>query len=197
MKKNKEISGGVVKVKLVDTRSIILITMFVVLITVGAFIKIPAPLVPFTLQFLFITLAGLLLGAKNGAIAVAIYIICGIVGLPVFSSGGGIGYIFQPTFGYIIGFGIAAFIIGGLSQNSLSLKRMIVANFVGLLAVYAVGMLYYFIISNFYLNSAVGVWSLFLYCFILAAPGDIALCILGAFVGKRLKTILYRGKKIL
>lgn len=128
MKKNKEISGGVVKVKLVDTRSIILITMFVVLITVGAFIKIPVPLVAFTLQFLFIALAGLLLGAKNGAIAVAIYIICGIVGLPVFSSGGGIGYIFQPTFGYIIGFGIAAFIIGGLSQNSLSVKRMIVSN---------------------------------------------------------------------
>ena len=47
-------------------------------------------------------------------------------------------------------------------------------------------MVYYYFMSNFYLNSPIGLWPLFLYCFILAVPGDIALCIVGAILGKRL-----------
>lgn len=53
------------------------------------------------------------------------------------------------------------------------------ANFLGLFIVYAFGMIYYYVISNFYLNSPIGVGALFLYCFVLAVPGDIVLCIVG------------------
>ena len=79
----------------------ILCAMFVALIAVGAFIKVPIPVVPFTLQYLFTMLAGLLLGGKKGSLAVGIYILLGLIGLPIFAQGGGIGYIFQPSFGYI------------------------------------------------------------------------------------------------
>jgi biotin transport system substrate-specific component len=70
-----------------NTRSLILCGFFSALIAIGAFIKIPVPVVPFTLQFLFTNLAGLLLGPKLGALSVAIYIGVGLLGVPVFAEG--------------------------------------------------------------------------------------------------------------
>lgn len=94
------------------TRSMILCALFAALIAAGAFLRIPIPVVPFTLQYLFTMLAGLLLGPRLGATAVGVYIVLGLAGLPVFTQGGGPGYIFQPTFGYIIGFALGAYLTG-------------------------------------------------------------------------------------
>lgn len=170
------------------TKNMILCAMFVALIAVGAFIKIPIPVVPFTLQYLFTMLAGLLLGGKRGCLAVCIYIMLGLIGIPVFAEGGGIGYIFKPSFGYIIGFAVASFVTGIIANKKSrpNLKRLLVANFTGLGIVYIFGMVYYYIISNFFLGDPIGLWPLFLYCFIMAVPGDILLCIVGAILGKRL-----------
>lgn len=181
--------------KNIKTKDLILCALFTALIVVGAFIRIPIPVVPFTLQFLFTMLAGLLLGGKLGFFSVAIYIIMGLIGLPVFAQGGGIGYIFHPTFGYIMGFAVAAYITGVIANKKTkpSYKRIFVANFIGLAIVYICGMIYYYLISNFYLGSTIGIWPLFLYCFILAVPGDIVLCILGAIIAKRTIPIVQKG----
>ncbi|HIR29031.1 MAG TPA: biotin transporter BioY [Candidatus Choladousia intestinigallinarum] len=170
------------------TRSLILCAFFVALIIAGAFIKIPVPVVPFTLQFLFTMLAGLLLGGRLGAVSVCVYIILGLMGLPVFAEGGGLFYIFKPSFGYIIGFAVAAFVTGTIANRKAnpSYKRLLAANFIGLAIVYLFGMVYYYLISDLYLGTPIGLWPLFLYCFILAVPGDILLCVLGAVLGKRL-----------
>ena len=92
--------------------SLILCALFAALIAVGAFIKIPVPFVPFTLQLLFTTLAGIVLGPKYGALSVGVYILIGLCGVPVFTQGGGPGYVLQPTFGYLIGFLIGTFVTG-------------------------------------------------------------------------------------
>lgn len=170
------------------TKEFILCALFVALIAVGAFIRIPIPVVPFTLQFLFTMLAGLLLGGKLGAISVGIYIIMGLLGLPVFAEGGGIAYVFMPSFGYLIGFAVASYVTGTIANhvNNPSYKRLFAANFIGLGIVYLFGMAYYYLMSNFYLDNPIGLWPLFLYCFILAVPGDIVLCILGTILGKKL-----------
>ena len=81
------------------TKSLIYCGLFTALIAVGAFIKIPVPVVPFTLQYLFTMMAGLLLGPKLGALSVTFYMLLGLAGLPIFSEGGGIWYIFKPSFG--------------------------------------------------------------------------------------------------
>lgn len=172
------------------TRQLILMALFTALTAIGAFIKIPVPVVPFTLQFLFTTLAGLLLGSRLGGASVMAYIILGLLGLPIFASGGGPGYIFNPSFGYLLGFWLGAKVTGLLSQNTADFKKLLLANFSGLLAVYSCGMLYYYIIGNYVINQTIALWPLFLYCFILAVPGDIFLCIAAAFLGKKLIPIL-------
>ena len=173
-----------------------LCALFAALITVGAFIKVPLPIVPFTLQFLFTMLAGLLLGGKLGGISVLVYIILGLIGIPVFTEGGGLGYLLKPSFGYIIGFCIASYVTGSIVHKvtTPSYKRLYFANFTGLGVVYLCGMVYYYIICNFIIGSPIGLWTLFLYCFLLAVPGDIVLCIVGAILAKRVLPILNRKR---
>ena len=175
-----------------ETKQMILCAMFVAMIAAGAFIKIPIPVVPFTLQYLFTMLAGLLLGGKLGALAVGVYILLGLAGLPIFAQGGGIGYVFQPSFGYIPGFAAGAYITGVIANQKAnpSYPRLHAANFAGLGIVYLCGMVYYYLISNFHLGTPIGLWPLYLYCFLLAVPGDIVLCILGAVLGRRMIPII-------
>ena len=174
------------------TKSLVYCGLFTALIAAGAFLKIPVPVVPFTLQYLFTMMAGLLLGARLGALSVVCYMLLGLAGLPIFAEGGGIWYIFKPSFGYIIGFVVGTFVTGYLAEK---IKRRTVAgylaaNLAGLFFVYAIGMLYYYIICNFVINTSIAVWPLFLYCFLLAVPGDIALSILGAVLAKRVRPLV-------
>lgn len=168
--------------------------LFVALIAVGGFIRVPVPYVPFTLQFLFTATAGLLLGPVRGAVSVAIYILLGLLGLPIFASGGGISYILQPSFGYLVGFAVGAWLTGFLAGKSriaaLSFGRLTAACFAGLAVVYAAGTLYFYCISRFYLGAVTGLWTLLLYCVVLAIPGDAVLCLVGALLAKRLLPLL-------
>jgi len=91
-------------------------SLFGALTAVGAYIIIPLPPVPITLQTLFLGLAGTLLGARLGALSQVVYLLLGILGLPVFAGGkAGLGVLFGPTGGYLIGFVAAAFVIGKLA----------------------------------------------------------------------------------
>ena len=76
---------------------------FIVLMVAATYIQIPFPLVPLTFQTVVSVLAGLMLGAKKGIISMAVYCFMGLVGLPVFTAGGGIVYVLKPSFGYILG----------------------------------------------------------------------------------------------
>lgn len=179
-----------------NTRELILCALFSALIAIGAYIKVPIPVVPFTLQFLFTNLAGLLLGKKYGTISVMLYLFVGLIGIPVFAGGGGPGYIFQPTFGYLIGFmagtWLTGYLVGRVKQNGF--KNLLLAGFAGLAVVYIFGMVYYYFIANYYMDSPIGIWSLLLYCFILSVPGDIALCFVSAVLVKRLLPVIKREK---
>lgn len=94
------------------TRDIVFCGLFIALITLGTFIRIPIGNDFYTLQFLFTLLAGLVLGPRLGALAVGAYVLLGLLGVPVFASGGGPGYLAQPTFGYLVGFIVQAWFCG-------------------------------------------------------------------------------------
>ena len=138
-----------------------------------------------------------LLSAKGrNKIKFILHKLLGLAGLPIFSEGGGLWYVFKPSFGYIIGFAVAAYVNGKIANAKThpSYRRLLGANFLGLFIVYAFGMIYYYVISNFYLNSPIGVGALFLYCFVLAVPGDIVLCIVAAIIGKRMIPLIQGGR---
>ena len=181
-----------VKRRHIAIKDMVYCSIFTVLISLGAFIKIPIPVVPFTLQFLFTAMAGLILGSKRGAISVALYALLGLLGLPIFSEGGGLSYVLIPSFGYILGFIFGTYITGKIVEiiRKKTLFVYLIANFSGLLIVYAIGMVYYYLISNYVIDSPIGIWPLFLYCFFLAVPGDIFLCIATAMLAIRLKPLL-------
>lgn len=189
-KKEKRTAAG----RKISTQDMVLCGVFTTLIAVGAFIKIPVPVVPFTLQFLFTMLAGLLLGGRKGALCVGVYIILGLVGLPVFAEGGGLWYIAKPSFGYLLGFMLAAYVTGRMVERKKKLltKWVITVNFLGLLIVYGAGMVYYYVICNYVIDTPIALGPLFLYCFVLAVPGDICLCILAAILTVRVKPVFDR-----
>ena len=132
----------------------ILTAIFAALTAIGAFIKIPTPTVPFTLQFFFCAFAGLLLGKKYGLYSQLLYIFIGLAGMPVFTNGGGPSYLLQPTFGYLIGFALCAFIIGAGCHNKEKLRffPLFFTIVFGLLIVYLFGILHLYIILDLYLG---------------------------------------------
>lgn len=189
-KKEKRAAAG----RKISTQDMVLCGVFTTLIAVGAFIKVPVPVVPFTLQFLFTMLAGLLLGGRKGALSVGVYILLGLVGLPVFAEGGGFWYILKPSFGYLLGFMLAAYVTGAVVERKKKLltRWVIAVNFLGLFIVYAAGMIYYYVICNYVIDTPIALGPLFLYCFVLAVPGDICLCILAAILTVRVRPIFQK-----
>ena len=95
--------------------SVLPVAVFVSLITLGAFIRIPLPFtpVPVTLQTFFVLLAGLLLGVRLAAITQVSYLLLGVIGIPLFAgAGSGIWYLYGPSAGYLFGFFLAALFVG-------------------------------------------------------------------------------------
>jgi biotin transport system substrate-specific component len=85
---------------------------FIGLIALGSWISIPSIPVPFTLQTLFVMLAGAVM-KRHAVIPVIAFVILGALGLPVFHNGmAGMGVLLGPTGGYLIGFVFAALIVG-------------------------------------------------------------------------------------
>lgn len=95
----------------------VLVPLFTALMAAGAYIRIPIPPVPITLQTLFLFLAMLLLPPRESAYSMVLYLILGIIGLPVFTSGGGIAAVTGPTGGFLLGMLIAAFIGAFLAKR--------------------------------------------------------------------------------
>jgi len=173
-----------------DPRDMVLCAMFTALIAVGAFIKIPVGTVPITLQFLFTNLAGLLLGRRRGLISVGVYIVLGLIGLPIFTLGGGLGYLFQPTFGYILGFALGTWLAGIITEKGKpALKTYLLAGLADFSVVFTMGLAYLYLIMNYYLLSPISISKLLFTGFLVFVPGDIAWVLLSALLAVRLRPI--------
>ncbi|MDE6303062.1 MAG: biotin transporter BioY, partial [Clostridia bacterium] len=132
------------------TLRLVLIAIFIALITAGAFIKFPIGIIPVSMQCAMCMLCALMLGAKDGTAAVAIYIFMGLIGIPIFTAGGGFGYVLQPTFGYLVGYMFAvpagALVARGFKNTSRpKLWRMILGAFTVLTILYTFGVMYMYL----------------------------------------------------
>lgn len=176
-------------------REMILISIFAALTAVGAFIRIPTPLVPFTLQFLFCAYSGIFLGAKKGLYAQLLYVTIGLIGIPIFANGGGPTYILQPTFGYLLGFMACAYIIGYVSQNigKVTFIKILSATLLGLSSVYLLGVTYLYLIVNLYLHKQMAVSTAITVGFLPYITADLLLSILVALTAMRILPILQKS----
>ena len=117
--------------------------LFTALIILGSYISIPMGPVPVLLSTLFIYCSGLLLGKRWGTLSVALYVLLRLIGLPVFSGGsGGLHHIYGPTGGYLLGFIVAAFLIGWVSENNNKLFNNILALVTGSFTIHTFGILW-------------------------------------------------------
>jgi biotin transport system substrate-specific component len=165
-------------------RDTVFIALFAALTAVGAFIKIPIPHVPFTLQTLMVMFAGLLLGSRRGALSQVLYLTLGLIGLPIFAQGGGPAYILQPSFGFLIGFIAGAFTIGKvLEENTnLTLSRTLFALVLGQGVIYLFGLSYLYLNLNFILKKPISFSSVFAIGFLIFIPGDVLKTIIAALM---------------
>ncbi len=167
-----------------NTKKLIMTALMASLIIVSTFIKFPIPglSVQFTAQVLFILFAGMLLGAKHGALSVVIFILLGIVGVPVFSKGGGIGYFANYEMGYLLGFIPAAAICGLMTKQNKSFWNLLLAAVVAIVAMYAVALPYIYVLANTFLARNMEFGSLMTLFCLPFLPMDIAKAIIAAFV---------------
>lgn len=174
--------------KFLTIQDMVLIAVFAALIAVCSLITIPWGPVPFTLQtFAVFTTAGLL-GTKRGTISVIIYILLGLIGIPVFAGGSsGPAVIAGPTGGYITGFIFTALIIGiimGLFRKSpiwLNLIMTVAAMIIGDIVCLVIGTIQFMVVMDTSLVVALG------YCVIPFIIPDLVKIIIATIIVNRMK----------
>ncbi|MBR1658621.1 MAG: biotin transporter BioY [Synergistaceae bacterium] len=165
-----------------NAKKMTLCALFAALIAIGTYIKIPTPLLPLTLQTLFVVLAGLVLGRKLGALSVCVYVIAGLAGLPVFT-----GSALNPTFGYIVGFIFGAYIAGYIAERfKPCFRTWLIGALSGIAVIYAVGIPYYYAMSKWYIGNELGAKTLLVSFVLMPMPGDVAKSLLAGLIVQRL-----------
>lgn len=118
--------------------------------------------VPFSILPLMVLLAGAILGSRLGAFSVTVYVLIGLIGAPVFAQPpfGGLTYVFQPTFGFLLGFIPAAYTVGKIVEKvpSNHILKFLGAMGMGIIALYLLGIPYLYGIIKFYLGKPFTMW---------------------------------------
>jgi len=161
---------------LIVVRDIVLVLSFSIITAVCAKLKVEIGVVPITMQTLAVLLSGALLGSRRGAFSQITYLLLGLAGVPWFARGGGMAYLLSPTFGYIVGFVFAAFLVGWLCERGFDkqVKTAILAMLIGNILLYIPGLLWLAKLTGFKKVLAVG-----FYPFI---PGDLLKILLAGLV---------------
>ncbi|NLJ99303.1 MAG: biotin transporter BioY [Tissierellia bacterium] len=169
-------------------KEMILVSLFTALTAIGAFLSIPIGDVPITLQSMFALLAGLLLGPKLGSLSQLIYILLGLSGVRIFAGfSGGPQAMLKPSFGFLIGFIFAAFVVGKITHEEefVSLKRIFFATLAGTFIIYLFGIPYMYLIFNNVMNKALSFSMAIKTGCLVFLPGDIVKAIVSSLVAFR------------
>ena len=168
------------------TKDVTYMALFTALIVIGSKIQIPLDFIGmhFTLQWLFVLLCALLLNRKHACLTLMTYLCLGLSGAPVFASGGGIGYLLKPTFGFLFGFLVAVYVMNSIQTTTI--KKTIV----GLLSYYFCGFFYYCFMMYIFYQQPIGIIMAFINCFLTIFP-DFLLCLFSCEIYKRLNKFIY------
>lgn len=182
--------------KKVNVQMLVLTALFTALTAIGAFIRIPTAWVSFTLQIFFTFLAGILLGPGWGALSQLIYVLLGLIGVPVFTEGGGFGYVFHVTFGFLLGLIPCAAVTGALARGkgkgSRSVLRIALACLAGLAVLYAAGLPYMAWVLNVHLGKGLSTGTILKSGMLIFLPWDAVKIAAAVVLSKALLPVLER-----
>jgi biotin transport system substrate-specific component len=165
------------------TEKMVLVALFSALTWIGAYLRVEIiPPVPFTLQNLMVIMAGVLLGPRYAPLSQLVYLLLGLVGVPVFSQGGGLSYIFRPGFGFVLGFVGAAAVVGALSAlvRKPTFLKCFGLTLTGMLVIYLIALPYLYFLNHLVLNEPVSL-------------GQLALGLTPFLLGDLIKALLIAG----
>ena len=168
------------------------IAIMTAITAVMAQISIPLPMmVPMTMQTFAVTLAGIVLGAKCGSIAMGIYLLLGAVGVPVFSGfKGGLQSLVGPTGGFLLSFPLMAYIIGKGMELRKQKGMFVLLLCVGTISNYVVGVLMYCVVMDS------SVWTAITACVLPFVPSAVIKAVLAAVMGLQLRKQLEKSRII-
>lgn len=176
----------------ITTKEMALVAMFAGLTAVGAFISIPVGPVPITLQTMFVILSGMLLGGKLGALSQIVYIVLGLIGIPIFAGfTGGPQTILKPSFGFLIGFIFAAYVVGKITHGEQrSTKKIWIASIVGTVVIYLFGLPYMYYILNIVMEKGFSFGAIMNMGCLLFLPGDLIKLVIASLVATKTVPVL-------
>ena len=178
------------------TLQLVQTAMFAALMMIGAniatFLVIGG--VPITLQTFFAILAGLLLGKRTGAIAMLVYALIGLAGLPVFAKfSGGFDTILSPTFGFIVSFIFVAYIAGLIVEKFPTKVGFVVAALVGTAVNYLFGTNWMYAAYKLWFEAPEGFSYQMAWAWMaVPLPKDLLLAVLAGLFGYRLRPIIQK-----
>lgn len=177
-----------------QSKRVAILALFLCLLSISAYLKIPTGIVPFTLQLLVALSISLLLKPLDGLVVFIVYIIMGLAGIPVFASGGGLGYVVLPSFGFILGFIGMHLCISGMLFLLKKIKNVfikyLISSFIGVVILYLIGLTYaYFLLNVFQAKN----YTLLQLLKMMVTPFilfDLMKIVIASFITIRLKAIL-------
>ncbi|MGE5373134.1 MAG: biotin transporter BioY [Solirubrobacterales bacterium] len=180
------------------TRQITFAALFTALLAAAGLLSrflpmIPGTTIPFSLQPLVVYLAGTVLEKRIAVLSLLAYILLGLIGVPVFAAPpyGGPLYIFVPTFGFLLGFLLAAWVMAWIFETKQpGLATYIIAGLAGVSLVYLVGLPYLYVILNFYLGKSMAVLAVIKIAFIPFVGTDLIKAAAAIYVGMILRQSL-------
>ena len=172
------------------TKDIVSISLFTTLLAVCAWIYIPMT-IPFTMQTFAVFLAMFVLGGKKGTIVIFIYLITGLIGVPVFSGGtAGPAILLGPTGGYMIGWLFLGIIchwyekVTDKFDKKPEIKLQILLLLAGMLVCYSFGTFWF---TNIYTKESSSFLAAFSVCVLPFIIPDVVKLALAYTVSKRIK----------
>lgn len=170
-------------------RSMLLAGVFAALIAIGSQVYVPIGPVPHTLQVFFVMLTGVVLGGRWGFTSVAVWILLGVFGLPVFTQGkAGIAVLAGPTGGFLIGFLASAFIVGWLTERyPATFARTAAFMVLGMVVVYGLGFAGFMASFTYFLHKPMTVNTAMALAVLPFLPFDILKALAAAYIGVKVR----------
>ncbi|MDF2568606.1 MAG: bioY [Sporomusa sp.] len=178
-----------------NTKNMALTSLFASLLAVSSQVSIPLGPVPITMQVMLVLLAGMILGKRLGPASIAVWVLLGVFGLPVFAQGkAGAAVLIGPTGGYIFGYIACAYIVGYVAEHfELNYKYTAIGMLAGLALIYSIGLAGFMLSFQFVLQKAMPLEKALNLAVWPFLPLDLAKTVAAVYVGVRVRRALLKA----